>query len=184
MAPPLRADAIRSAEMGRTAGLAAAAAGRGAAASVADDADLGAILDRIGDGFVALDRDLNYTYVNASAVALLGRADLLGRNVLVEFPGTRESAFSRGCRDALLTGIASQVEFFYPSWERWFEIRIYPSADGLSVFFTEITERKRIQATAAASENRLALVFDTVGDVLFLLAVEPGEVYRFASVNA
>jgi PAS domain S-box-containing protein len=46
-----------------------------------------------------------------------------------------------------------------------------------------ITERKNTQEVIRDSEQRLALIFDTVGDVLFLLAVEPHNRYRFESVN-
>jgi PAS domain S-box-containing protein len=35
----------------------------------------------------------------------------------------------------------------------------------------------------AASERRLSLIYDTVGDILFLLTLEPGEQYRFLTVN-
>jgi PAS domain-containing protein len=45
-------------------------------------------LERISDGFVALDREWRYTYVNATAAKLLGRRpeELIGRNIWTEFP--------------------------------------------------------------------------------------------------
>jgi PAS domain S-box-containing protein len=47
----------------------------------------------------------------------------------------------------------------------------------------DITERKRAEEILEASERRLSLIFDTVGDVIFLLSVEPEDCFRFASVN-
>ena len=44
-----------------------------------------------------------------------------------------------------------KTESYYAPWKRWFENRIYPSPDGISVFFQEITER--VQAERAAREN-------------------------------
>ena len=40
----------------------------------------------------------------------------------------------------------SVFEYFYPSRARWYENRLYPSADGLSIFFTEVTERRRTKS--------------------------------------
>jgi PAS domain S-box-containing protein len=159
----------------------AAAAPRALAAT---SAELAAILEMIGDGFVAFDADLNYTYVNARAAAILGRTDLVGKNYRVEYPEAQGTPFAQAYERALANREALQFESHYAPWDRWFENRIYPTAGGgLAVFFTEITDRKRVEATIAASEARLALVFDTVGDVLFLLRVEEGERYRFESVN-
>jgi len=47
----------------------------------------------------------------------------------------------------------------------------------------DITERKLKGKALQASENHLSLIYDTVGDVLFLLAVEPHDRFRFESVN-
>jgi PAS domain S-box-containing protein len=46
-----------------------------------------------------------------------------------------------------------------------------------------ITERKRAEAAIKASEHRLSLIYESVGDSLFLLSVEEGDCYRFVSVN-
>ncbi len=36
-----------------------------------------------------------------------------------------------------------QLEDYFAPWDRWFENRVYPTSDGISSFFTDITERKR-----------------------------------------
>ena len=47
----------------------------------------------------------------------------------------------------------------------------------------DITEIRRAEGIIEESERRLALIFDTVSDIIFLLSVEPEDCYRFASVN-
>jgi PAS domain S-box-containing protein len=47
----------------------------------------------------------------------------------------------------------------------------------------DITARKLAEEALEASERRLSTIYDTVGDVVFHLAVEPEGKYRFVSVN-
>src|SRR4026207_1736396 len=49
-----------------------------------------------------------------------------------------------------------ESENYYEPWDRWFENRIYPSPDGVSIFFHEITERKH--AEQAARDNAALLL--------------------------
>ena len=47
----------------------------------------------------------------------------------------------------------------------------------------EVTPRKAAQEALRQSEQQLELIYDTVSDIIFLLAIEAGERYRFISVN-
>ena len=47
----------------------------------------------------------------------------------------------------------------------------------------DITERKRAEQALREREQRLSSIYDTVGDVILHLAVEPGGQYRFISIN-
>jgi two-component system CheB/CheR fusion protein len=60
------------------------------------------------------------------------------------------------------------------------------TADGLPLFIgvtQNITERKRAEETVRASENMLSLIYDNSPDSLYLVKIEPGEQFRFVSVN-
>ena len=43
----------------------------------------------------------------------------------------------------------------YPPWDRWFEGRIHPSPEGLSIFFTDVTEQQKAQEDLRASAEQL-----------------------------
>lgn len=121
------------------------------------------ILDGISDGFNSFDRDWRYTYVNAAAARLVRKTpeELLGRNLWDLWPHAADSPFGIAYRRAVAEGIPTRVEAFYPEpLNTWFEVRCYPSAEGLSLFFTDTTERKRaeekLQDTVRALERALA----------------------------
>ncbi len=123
------------------------------------DVNVAEILERITDGFVALDRQWRYTYVNRRAAELFGREpqDLIGRHIWTEFPEGVGQPFQCAYERAMAERISIQIEEYYAPWDRWFENRIYPSPDGISIFFQEITERKRNEAILMSSEERLSL---------------------------
>lgn len=106
---------------------------------------LAEILERVADGFVALDREWNYTYVNAAAAEILGRParELVGRHVWTVFPEVVGGPFQRAFERAIAEQQPLSLEAAVEAWGRWFESRVYPSPEGLSIFFTDITELKR-----------------------------------------
>ena len=115
---------------------------------------MASILERISDGFIAFDAQMNYTYVNERSGELLGRKpeDLIGKNYWKEYPEAKGTPFAEAYIRARETQTPIQFENYYAPWDRWFENRIYPSKDGLAIFFTEITERKRAEIQLHASE--------------------------------
>ncbi len=118
------------------------------------------VLARVDDGFLALDGEQRYTYVNRRAAQLLGREneeDLLGRHIWTEFPQIVDSPFHRAFEQAMATQKAVVVEDYYASGGRWFEGRLYPSPDGLSIYFTDITKRKQTEQALRLSETRYRL---------------------------
>lgn len=103
------------------------------------------LLLRVSDAIVELDRNWHYTFVNDQAARLFGRTreQLEGKHIWTEFPEGVGQPFHLAYERALREQKPIAFEAYYEPWGRWFENRVYPSEDGLSIFFHEITDRKR-----------------------------------------
>ncbi|WNB85371.1 PAS domain-containing protein [Cellulomonas sp. ATA003] len=122
---------------------------------------VGRVLEAMPTAFYSTDREWRFTYVNAEAERLLGRTrdELLGRIQWELFPAAVDSDFETHYRAAMATGRPVTFEAYYPEpLDQWYELRAWPGPDGLSVYFVEITERRRAQEDAERSAERAALM--------------------------
>ena len=115
------------------------------------------ILGRVADGFVAVDRDCRYRYVNESARRVMQRdpLSLIGKLMWDEFPEVRGHEFQHACERALAEQRPAHLRTYFQPWRRWFEGRIHPSPEGLSIFFTDVTEQQKAQEELRASAEQL-----------------------------
>lgn len=121
-------------------------------------------LESITDAFFTVDREWRFTYVNAKAERILGRAadDLLGKDFWEEFPEYADTRFGREYRRAIDDNESIQlVEYFAPR-DRWYEVRAYPSAEGLAVYTHDVTEQRQAQDQLKFLENCVSRINDIV----------------------
>ncbi|MBI1805320.1 MAG: response regulator [Ignavibacteriae bacterium] len=107
------------------------------------------ILEGISGGFFALDGDYRFTYWNRAAEEGTGlkREQVLGKNVFEIFPNARDAELGERYRTAMEKKTFQSIETSYRDerFEAWYDIRVYPTESGISVFFQDITEQKRQQ---------------------------------------
>ena len=107
------------------------------------------ILESITDGFLALDENFRITYWNHAAEVGTGlsRDDVIQKDVFEVFPNAAGARLGEMYRFAMNTKKFQSFETCYKDerFEAWYDVRVYPADRGLSVFFQDITEKKRVQ---------------------------------------
>src|SRR6185503_7020475 len=133
---------------------------------------ISSVLERVSDGFVSLDSDWRYTHVNEKAAAMFGRRakDLIGRHIWTEFPEGVGQKFHRTYERAMREQVPMFVEEYYPPWNRWYENRIYPSPDGVSIFFQDVTERRMAQEALRESRERFREIAENVAEAFWIIS--------------
>jgi signal transduction histidine kinase len=123
--------------------------------------DLSLVLERITDGFFALDADWRITYINGEACKLLHASDdCVGKAWLDAFPKARGRLFEREYARAMRDQQAVQFIEYSKTANCWFEVKAYPSADGLSVFFRDVTSRIESQREVERNARRQQALID------------------------
>ena len=103
------------------------------------------ILENTTDAFFSVNERWEFTYLNPVAETLLGyhRSELLGKNFWDKFPELIGTDTELNYRQVMSDQVPVEFEAVDSSGKVWFEMHAYPSGGGISVFFRDVTERKR-----------------------------------------
>ncbi|VXB48122.1 PAS domain S-box protein [Maribacter litoralis] len=101
--------------------------------------------ERISDAYVSLDKNWCFTVINAKAARIVGidSNEMIGKNVWDEFPSFKNSEAYAIYNGAVKRQVYTHFEQYHEEVDRWIENHLYPSPNGLSVFFRDITHRKK-----------------------------------------
>lgn len=113
------------------------------------------IVERVSDAIVSIDQEYRYTYLNKKAEKLLEKseAELRGQTIWKAFPKTVDTIVENKIKKSLTAQVQTSYERHNTELNRWFNVRIYPSDNGASLFFTDITDRKQREIELARYEQ-------------------------------
>src|SRR2546421_2174413 len=128
------------------------------------------IFEHMPDAFLALDMQGRITYLNHQAEPFLQktRAELLGSLIWETFPKLRASSLFQYCQQARSAGKAVSFEYRSSAVNKWFHIHIYPSEEGVCVYFQDITERKQAEERLNHSEKHFRALIENSADGIAL----------------
>ncbi|AWG22165.1 hypothetical protein FFWV33_11905 [Flavobacterium faecale] len=138
------------------------------------------IFERITDAFIALDANWCYTYMNQKAAEFLdcNANDVLGKCIWDLFPSGTELGFYDAYHKAFEKQQYICVEQYYPTYGLWFENHIYPSSNGISVFFKDITEKKSISNALEQNEKKFRALVEYNQEVIAIFDANKKIIFR------
>lgn len=144
-------------------------------------ASMGNILENTADGFFAVDGEWKITHFNRKAEQLLGRKRerVIGQELWSSFPELADTLFETNYRRVMADQIVVEFEASDEQGRNWLEVLAYPSNDGVSVFFRDVTERKRVEderLTTSKLESLGTLAGGIAHDLNNILTVISGNI--------
>jgi PAS domain S-box-containing protein len=123
---------------------------------------ISSIVESITDAFYVLNHQWQFTYINSQAAQLWNCTpeELLGKHLWEEFPEAINSNFFEQYYRAKTEQVAVTFEQFCSGCNRWYEVRVYPSLDGLCVCLHDISDRKQAEAILVERSRQTALAAD------------------------
>jgi PAS domain S-box-containing protein len=132
--------------------------------------ELEIVLNRINDGVVSVDNNWRYTFLNNAAMAThpLGNEKTLGKVIWDVHPEMKGTIFWDKYHQAMETRTAVEIESYYPPMDIWFSVNVYPSDDGLTIFYKNITAIKKFQEQQAL----FASIVNSTDDAIVSMSID------------
>jgi len=122
-------------------------------------------LDSVTDSVQLIDANWRTVYLNKAARRTLREQGqdpdaVIGRHFWDEiYADARGTPLQRAYVHAMQAREVTELENFYPPWQRWFWVRAFPvESGGIAVYFHDITDRKRTDQLLREQKEILSLI--------------------------
>ena len=114
------------------------------------------IFESTADSVIIADRDWRISYLNGPALAsIANNEELIGKNVTLALPvGTEVALVEQFCKMAAEQRPTS-FEIRCPRNGVWYSVNMFPSSQGLAIFFRDITAHKQALEARRLTEEQL-----------------------------
>ncbi|KUO78518.1 MAG: hypothetical protein APF81_19010 [Desulfosporosinus sp. BRH_c37] len=128
------------------------------------------ILNNISDSVYALDKQWEFIYVNKSAASAFSKVtdqNVLGKKYWDIFPG-KDNFYFLKFSEAVLSQKPVQFEALSVLTEGWVTVNVYPSSEGITVYFKDITEQKKLDKSLEDERKRLYALLDGLPGLVYV----------------
>ncbi|MBC8769365.1 PAS domain-containing protein [Arenibacter sp. BSSL-BM3] len=129
------------------------------------------ILESIGDGFFAVDRNWTVNYWNQKAESILGtpKSEILGKNLWEIYSDAIGSEFHQQYHLAIQENEPVHFEARYEPLDIWLDVSAFPSkeSNGLTVYFKDVTTRKEALDQIKYSNERFLKIARATQDAIW-----------------
>ncbi|MHA4842551.1 sensor histidine kinase [Flavitalea antarctica] len=129
------------------------------------------ILESIGEAFYRVDNNWIVTYWNNQAEKMLGqpRENILNKNLWEIYHDAIDTPFYHNFQKATRENQIVRFEALYETLQLWLEVNVFPSRSGCSVYFKDITEKKKTEERIRDSEERSRLIMNAALDAIICM---------------
>lgn len=137
------------------------------------------IVRRLRDGFYSLDENFCFNYVNESVKGFTGynSEQMIGKHILEIFPEVEGLGIYKKLQRAFRDQVNESEELYYAPLGKWFNVHIYPSENGLTVFSRDVTAIRKAEEKLRASNERFEMITRTTNDAVWEWNLETGELW-------
>lgn len=120
-------------------------------------AELEDVLKSINDGFFAIDKDFQLTFVNKKVQEIYRKSAnaLIGKSFWEIAPNAIQKTFFNHCVLAMGSNTNVSFEEYSPHLNKWLQYKIYPRPQGAAIYFTDITEQKKLLQRITRDKQKL-----------------------------
>lgn len=114
------------------------------------------VLNSISDIFMSINNNWQFIFINKTAEKYLGKklSEVMGKNIWDVVPSFGGSAFHANISESMQTRKFSEFDIYYPKNKEWYNYRIYPTNESLSIFSNNVTEHQRTIDLVKQSKER------------------------------
>lgn len=129
------------------------------------------IFNSISDSVYALDKQWNFIYANESAAKLFSKVmdqNVVGKNYWDIFTEQPDDCYFPKFIEASLTQKNIHFEAVSILTNGWVSVSVYPTSEGITVYFKDITEHKKLEKSLKDERKRLYALLDGLPGLVYL----------------